>query len=254
MCGIIGMIGYTKENNWKRTYRLMKTMLVKSERRGEDATGFVALTDPYDARTKPQRLISDKAPLKASQFVEENSAWKRLRHQRCRFILGHVRAATHGSPKRNENNHPHHSLGYWLVHNGVVNNHREIADRYILHLRTECDSEVLLKLVQAMKHPVLGMVACLEERPGAIAVYDSHRGVIYLGRDESRPLWLMRMKRERRWFFASTSEILIESLKTAWGDEALGDIEMLFPLPAMTVITLTGSAALLPSLSTLSDS
>lgn len=250
MCGIIGMIGYTPENGWNKTFRLMQTLLVKSEARGMDATGFVALTDPYDRASK-QRLISDKAPSKASRFVAENAAWQSLQHKRCSMILGHVRAATHGSPTDNMNNHPHVSGPLYMVHNGIVPNYREIADRYILRLQTECDSEVLLRLIEVARHPVLGMTSCLRERPGAIALYDAHHGVIYLGRDESRPLWVMRMRGERRWFFASTSEILIESLKTAWGEESLTQIEILMPIPAMTILTLTQSAALLPSLATL---
>lgn len=252
MCGIIGMIGYTKEDHWKKTQKFMQTMLVRSEVRGTDATGFVALTDPYDRIGKPC-LISDKAPMKASRFVVANTAWRSLPHKRCGMILCHVRAATHGSPIDNQNNHPHVSGSLYMVHNGVVPNYKEIADRYILRLQTECDSEVLLRLVEVARHPVLGMVSCLQERPGTVVVYDAHHGVIYLGRDESRPLWLLRMRGERRWFFASTSEILIESLKVAWGDDALANIEILMPIPAMTVLTLTPSAALLPSMAMLQN-
>jgi len=251
MCGIIGMMGYTKEDHWKKTHKLMQTLLVKSETRGMDATGFVALTDPYDRASK-QYLVSDKAPVNSSRFVAENHHWRSLQHKRCSMILGHVRAATHGSPTENHNNHPHVSGSLYMVHNGIVPNYREIADRYILRLRSECDSEVLLRLVEVAKHPILGMASCLRERPGAIVVYDAHHGVLYLGRDESRQLWVMRLRGERRWFFGSTSEILIESLKAAWGEDALADIEILMPIPAMTVLTLTASGALLPSIATLS--
>lgn len=250
MCGIVGMIGYTREDHWKKTQKFMQNLLIKSETRGIDATGFVALTDPYDRASK-QRLISDKAPSKASRFVSENAAWQSLQHKRCSMILGHVRAATHGLPINNQNNHPHVSGPFYMVHNGVVPTYREIADRYILRLRSECDSEVLLRLVEVAKHPILGMASCLRERPGAIVVYDAHHGVLYLGRDESRQLWVMRLRGERRWFFASTSEILIESLKAAWGEDALANIEIHMPIPAMTVLTLTASGALLPSMATL---
>jgi glucosamine 6-phosphate synthetase-like amidotransferase/phosphosugar isomerase protein len=57
--------------------------------------------------------------------------------------VGHCCWATHGDPKNNLNNHPHPADGGWIVHNGVVNNHEELAAEYDLHPVTDCDSEVL---------------------------------------------------------------------------------------------------------------
>ena len=45
----------------------------------------------------------------------------------ARIIVGHCRYATHGAPENNLNNHPHPADGGWIVHNGVVSNHEELA-------------------------------------------------------------------------------------------------------------------------------
>lgn len=44
-------------------------------------------------------------------------------------LIGHCRWATHGSPADNRNNHPHPAGRGWIVHNGVVFNHGELAER-----------------------------------------------------------------------------------------------------------------------------
>src|ERR1700722_4748181 len=45
----------------------------------------------------------------------------------ARILIGHCRWATHGNPGNNLNNHPHPADGGWIVHNGVVFNHEDLA-------------------------------------------------------------------------------------------------------------------------------
>jgi glucosamine--fructose-6-phosphate aminotransferase (isomerizing) len=63
-------------------------------------------------------------------------------------LIGHCRLATHGSIDDNVNNHPHPTDGGWLAHNGVVQNWRDLAVNFGLHLSSQCDSEVLARLVE----------------------------------------------------------------------------------------------------------
>jgi glucosamine--fructose-6-phosphate aminotransferase (isomerizing) len=63
-------------------------------------------------------------------------------------LIGHARYATHGSVADNVNNHPHPSDGGWVVHNGVVHNHRELTAAFGLHPSSACDSEVLARIVE----------------------------------------------------------------------------------------------------------
>jgi glucosamine--fructose-6-phosphate aminotransferase (isomerizing) len=66
----------------------------------------------------------------------------------ARFLIGHCRWATHGSPADNANNHPHPADGGWYVHNGVIHNHEKIASDLGREPATECDSEVLGMLIE----------------------------------------------------------------------------------------------------------
>jgi glucosamine 6-phosphate synthetase-like amidotransferase/phosphosugar isomerase protein len=59
------------------------------------------------------------------------------------MVVGHLRYATHGNPSDNITNHPHACDSGWIVHNGVISNHRSLISRYRLCPVSECDSEVI---------------------------------------------------------------------------------------------------------------
>lgn len=69
----------------------------------------------------------------------------------ARMLIGHCRYATHGSPKENDNNHPHAADGGWMVHNGVIRSHEALARDWGLELQTQCDSEVLARLYEEIE-------------------------------------------------------------------------------------------------------
>ena len=229
MCGIIGMIGQTKEDKWQETHRILSHLLLAAEIRGRDATGFVARTESLEGRGQRRTIIAKEA-VPASKFVEKNPIWRSLKNRRCSAVVGHVRLATHGSPSREINNHPHVAAGLALVHNGILSSHLELVDRYCLRTDSDCDSEVLLRIVERSKTVPIGLSLCLMERPGAVVVYDEHRDVCWLAHDDSRPLWVGRMKNDRRLFFGSTSGILIEGLENALQISVA--FEILMPLAA----------------------
>jgi glucosamine 6-phosphate synthetase-like amidotransferase/phosphosugar isomerase protein len=222
---------------------LLKALFSASEHRGKDATGFVARTSRLD--TPGGETVTSKEPLTASRFVETSAAFRRLAHRRCSSFCGHVRAATHGPPDHNENNHPFASEDntLFLVHNGVVGNHDEVADKYNLTLTTGCDSEVLLRLVESYPHRARGLAECLREIKGsmAVAVYDEYRDCVWLCRNGGRPLWLARLRGDRRWFFASTDRILFDSFKAVLGPASVKTLEYLAPIPENTPLELAPS-------------
>jgi glucosamine--fructose-6-phosphate aminotransferase (isomerizing) len=128
MCGVFGFVSY--DGKGPNIQRLAKIAAV-TMRRGPHAFGFAWLD--FDGRLrmfKRTGRIVDHLGLLAMA-------------KRARILVGHCRFATHGSPKNNGNNHPHPADGGWLVHNGQVGNHEELAAEYDLWPTSECDSEVL---------------------------------------------------------------------------------------------------------------
>jgi glucosamine 6-phosphate synthetase-like amidotransferase/phosphosugar isomerase protein len=247
MCGILGFSGYVREGQWSETYDLLNALLVASECRGKDATGFVARTEPLK-NCLAANIVLDKAPMPASQFIDQNPSWRSLKHTRSSSCLLHVRWATHGSPADNRNNHPlvgHSSL--YLVHNGVLTDHKGTAEKHGLKLQTDCDSELILRMVESAKHPAVGLDNALRRVKGSMAavVYDGQRDCLYLARDAGRPLWLMRLAHDRRWWFASTREILLAAMEAVLGQGVMSKVETLFPLAAGSVHVLTNSGRLI---------
>lgn len=224
------------EGAWGKTYEVIRQLLLASEHRGRDATGFVAATAPLDYPGR-RAVVMAKQPLPAGDFIDASRLFKSLRHRRCDAFLGHMRAATHGDPLAagNVNNHPFVSedQSLFLVHNGVLQNHEELSDKFSLRLAGQCDSEVLLRLAELYESPADGLAACLSEAKGslAVALYDRPSGSVWLARNSGRPLWLLRLERERRWFFASTDAILLRAMKESLGTSSLRRVAYLAPIP-----------------------
>jgi glucosamine 6-phosphate synthetase-like amidotransferase/phosphosugar isomerase protein len=128
MCGVFGFI--TRHGEGPDMNRL-KAIAWVTQQRGPHAFGLAWVT-------RDNRLSTFKRPGAVADCLDDLD--------RCRdalAIIGHCRFATHGRPQDNRNNHPHRAGRGWLVHNGVVVNHRRLVRRYGLAPRTECDSEVL---------------------------------------------------------------------------------------------------------------
>ena len=242
MCGIVGMIGQSKDDRWKETHRILSHLLLAAEIRGTHATGFAARTESQEG-TGQRRTIIGKEAVQASEFVAKNPIWKALKHRRCSAVVGHVRLATHGSPSDPRNNHPFVSpTGLALVHNGILAGHQELVDRYCLRVESQCDSEVLLRIIERSKTVPIGLSLCLMERPGAIVVFDEHRDVCWMAHDDSRPLWVCRMKNDRRLFFGSTSGILLEGIQNALQTSLAFDL--LLPLAPNHIFCATSSGTI----------
>lgn len=128
MCGIFGFI--TRDGQGPDVARLRRLALI-TQTRGVHAFGlaWVGADGPIQTFKRPGPAEDHLDRLK--------------RCRQARVVIGHCRLATHGVPADNRNNHPHRAGGGYLVHNGVVFNHRELARRYGLSPQGECDSEIL---------------------------------------------------------------------------------------------------------------
>lgn len=133
MCGIVGFIG--KGN----VQEVLISGLEKLEYRGYDSAGIFVVEEGSNGHL----------------FKEEGRIAK-LKNEVDFAIpasvgVGHTRWATHG-PAAKYNAHPHRSpnLRFVLVHNGVIENYKEIQATYLegVELQSDTDSEVVVALIQ----------------------------------------------------------------------------------------------------------
>lgn len=135
MCGIIGYIGK------KEARPILIDGLKRLEYRGYDSAG-IAVLDPENNI----QFIKRKGKIKD---LEERIGNKSIKGS---LGLGHTRWATHGAPN-DTNAHPHNdcSKKIFLVHNGIIENYKEIKDFLLKRghkFESETDSEVIVHLVE----------------------------------------------------------------------------------------------------------
>lgn len=131
MCGIVGIIGVSPVGD-----RLVEA-LRRLEYRGYDSAGIATLENDALAR----RRAPGKLSALAAKLSEQPLSGK--------IGIGHTRWATHGAPTEN-NAHPHSTERVAVVHNGIIENFRELreelsADGY--NPTTDTDTETVALLV-----------------------------------------------------------------------------------------------------------
>ena len=131
MCGIIGIVG--KQVVADRLVDGLKRM----EYRGYDSAGICTIDGG--------ELIRRRAEGKLANLVEE------LRERPAAGDVGiaHTRWATHGAPTA-RNAHPHATEHVALVHNGIIENYKELRQELLddgRKLESETDSEVVTHLI-----------------------------------------------------------------------------------------------------------
>ena len=134
MCGIVGYIGDRQAQN------ILLSGLRRLEYRGYDSAGIVTLTE--SGETTQLRAVGKVAELDTLAAKNEKSDV---------VGIGHTRWATHGVPSE-RNAHPHHVGDIYLVHNGIIENYKDLkqvlTDRGY-EFQSETDTEVLTALVDS---------------------------------------------------------------------------------------------------------
>jgi len=140
VCGLAGYI--TSKKHSQEAQARFKNILIQAEVRGTDACGIAFVVNK-------NRFFYAKAPKQASKFVKEKAYKKLLKKNNPTILIGHNRAKTQGDEANNMNNHPIVTkTGLILIHNGIIQNDKEVAKRYKLTLDAEVDSEVIVKLIE----------------------------------------------------------------------------------------------------------
>jgi glucosamine--fructose-6-phosphate aminotransferase (isomerizing) len=167
MCGIVGILGTGPVADQ------LVDSLKRLEYRGYDSAGVATLEGASIERRRAEgKLKNLEARLRASP-LEGHSG------------IGHTRWATHGKPTEN-NAHPHATARVAVVHNGIIENFRELREALQEKgtvFSTETDTEIVLHLVdnylgQGFK-PVEAVKATLSQLRGAFAL-----GFIFAGEED----------------------------------------------------------------------
>ena len=145
MCGIVGYVGN------KNAQDFLVSGLKRLEYRGYDSAGIVTLDDDGKAT-----LLRAKG--KIAELEKKIASTRRD----DKIGIGHTRWATHGEPSE-ANAHPHRAGNIYLVHNGIIENYRELKEKLKEHnFQSETDTEVLAALINSFyadgKYPLLNAV------------------------------------------------------------------------------------------------
>ena len=167
MCGIVGILGRAP------VAEQLVDSLKRLEYRGYDSAGVATLENGVLARRRAEgKLKNLETRLEAKPLGGHTG-------------IGHTRWATHGRPTEN-NAHPHATERVAVVHNGIIENFRELREELEARgavFATETDTEVVVHLVDNLLKggvaPVEAVRAALSQLRGAFAL-----GFIFAGEDD----------------------------------------------------------------------
>ncbi len=158
MCGIVGILGRNAV-----APRLCEA-LRRLEYRGYDSTGMAVVRNGRLERRRALGKLVNLEDLLAREPLEGVNG------------IGHTRWATHGAPSV-ANAHPHATPKVSLVHNGIIENFRDLRDELSAQgyvFETETDTEVIVQLVtkqmNAGASPQDAMAKALDRLHGAFAI------------------------------------------------------------------------------------
>ncbi|NRB36112.1 MAG: glutamine--fructose-6-phosphate transaminase (isomerizing) [Rhodobacteraceae bacterium] len=158
MCGIIGVLGSHE------VAPILVEALKRLEYRGYDSAGIATLQNGALARRRALGKLVNLSDL----LVHDPLPGK--------IGIGHTRWATHGAPSV-DNAHPHCAGSVAVVHNGIIENYRELRSELAeagREFTTETDTETVALLCDHLmsegKTPVEAAFATVDRLDGAFAL------------------------------------------------------------------------------------
>lgn len=210
MCGICGVIRLDKTEFPKCMKIRAIKLLEEIESRGRSAFGFYVLNPEYN-----YYITEKRKDIKGHLFKIKGSVtsfFKDLQGEisldGVSIFLGHTRAPTSGSTDNNENNHPFMTKDFILAHNGTISNDKELKEMFKLDYESECDSAVIIHLIQHFYDKYKDVVKAIQETTKLLSgsyacwLYHKKSETVYLFR-HSNPICYYIDKRNRCLLFAS---------------------------------------------------
>ena len=178
MCGIVGYCGYRDCSD------VLVDALTKLEYRGYDSAGIAVFEEGKIRVEKSQGRLNNLRNKMLNDGKPEGIAG-----------IGHTRWATHGKPS-DINSHPHSGEKVAIVHNGIIENYKELKDFLIEkgeHFLSDTDTEVVAKLLgyyykKNPMNPLATIQNTISELEGSFAlgiVFEDFPDMIYATRRES---------------------------------------------------------------------
>lgn len=197
MCGIVGYVG--KRN----CTDVLINGLSKLEYRGYDSAGIAVFQDGKIAVAKSKGRLKDLEDKMEREGRPEGNVG-----------IGHTRWATHGEPS-DVNSHPHSGGRVTIVHNGIIENYKELKDHLAskgVTFASDTDTEVVAKLLDYRYNgsPIQTISDVIRDLEGSYAlgiIFADHPDQVYAVRCES-PLIVGVGKGES--FIASDVPAIIE--------------------------------------------
>lgn len=170
MCGIYGIVGSTSTKE-------VVNRLEKLQYRGYDSCGIAYKKgNSYEVVKAIGNM--DKLKQEVSDVYTD-------------IAIGHTRWATHGEVTKN-NCHPHTSeeKRFYIVHNGVIDNYKELINEFYMVMSTETDSEVIVHLMDYYIQS-MDIMECLKtiqyklKGSYAVVILDTKTSKLYFIKNES---------------------------------------------------------------------
>ncbi len=176
MCGIVGFVGKEACSDF------LVDALKKLEYRGYDSAGIAVF--------EGDRIKTVKAKGKIDEGLSPKLKAEKKLNATCG--IGHTRWATHGEPS-DVNAHPIGNGRVCIVHNGIIENYREIKAFLTgkgYGFESETDTETVAKLLDYYYNgdPVKAIEKAVEDIEGAYSlgiIFREHKNVIYAVRKDS---------------------------------------------------------------------
>ena len=164
MCGIVGVLGKASVADH------LVDALKRLEYRGYDSSGVATLENGHIERRRAEGKLCNLGQRLSAEPLPGNTG------------IGHTRWATHGRPSE-ANAHPHMTDDVAVVHNGIIENFRELKAQLLAEgaqFSSETDTEVIAHLITRELHagndPVSAAAFALAQLRGAFALAMIFRG------------------------------------------------------------------------------